>query len=326
MDRAGPGRALWASSSPRPGCHGATDVARRTWLGAPSAGCPVLAGLDRAACLTADDGPWPWSWSYARTMEYDVRGTTVHYVERGQGRPVLVLHGAGVDHRETLAAFEPTLARHGGLRRLYPDLPGSGRTQTAETVSSAEDVLGVLTTLVDEIVGDRPLILVGHSAGAYCARALADRAPQRVAGLVLVCPLLPGRHDVPPLQPVVADDDLGDADFRAYFVVQTPAMLARYREVVAPGVAAVDAPTAERIGARWELATSDETYAGPVLVVAGRQDSTVGYASAIDLLGRYPRATLVVVDGAGHALPHEAPSVLGGILDGWLTDAVEHDG
>ena len=143
---------------------------------------------------------------------------------------------------------------------------------------------------------------------------------------MLVCPLLPGRHDVPRLQPVVADDDLGDADFRAYFVVQTPAMLARYREVVAPGVAAVDAPTAERIGARWELATSDETYAGPVLVVAGRQDSTVGYASAIDLLGRYPRATLVVVDGAGHALPHEAPSVLGGILDGWLTDAVEARG
>ena len=53
-------------------------------------------------------------------------------------------------------------------------------------------------------------------------------------------------------------------------------------------------------------------------------DSTA--AAAVDLLGRCPRATLVVVDGAGHALPHEAPSVLGGVLDGWLTDAVEHDG
>jgi len=259
-------------------------------------------------------------------MEYDVRGTRVHYVEHGQGRPVLVLHGAGVDHREAVASFDPTLARYGGLRRLYPDLPGAGLTQTAETVRSAEDVLGVLTTLIDEVVGDRPLILAGHSAGAYYAHALADRVPQRVAGLVLVCPLLPGTHHVPPHEPVVADDDLGDAGFRSYFVIQTSAMLARYDEVVAPGIAAVDASTAERLGARWELAPSEDRYAGPVLVVAGRQDSTVGYAAAVDLLGRYPRATLVVADGAGHALPHEAPSVLSGVLDGWLTDAVEHDG
>lgn len=284
----------------------------------------MLAGLDRAACLAADDGLWPWS--YARTMESDVRGARVHYVEHGRGRPVLVLHGAGVDHREAVAAFDPGLARHGGLRRLYPDLPGAGLTQTAETVSSAEDVLDVLTALVDEVVEDRPLILVGHSAGAYYAHALADRVPQRVAGLVLVCPLLPGTHDVPPHEPVVADNTLGDAGFRSYFVVQTPAMLARYSEVVAPGIAAVDTSTAERLGARWELAPSEGTYAGPVLAVAGRQDSTVGYAATVDLLGRYPRATLVVVDGAGHALPHEAPSVLGGVLDGWLTDAVEHEG
>jgi pimeloyl-ACP methyl ester carboxylesterase len=259
-------------------------------------------------------------------MEYDVRGTRVHYVEHGPTLAVLVLHGAGVDHREAVASFDPTLARYGGLRRLYPDLPGAGLTQTAETVRSAEDVLGVLTTLIDEVVGDRPLILAGHSAGAYYAHALADRVPQRVAGLVLVCPLLPGTHHVPPHEPVVADDTLGDADFRSYFVVQTPAMLARYSEVVAPGVAAVDTSTAERLGARWELAPSEDPYAGPVLVVAGRQDSTVGYAAALDLLGWYPRATLVVVDGAGHALPHEAPSVLGGILDGWLTDAVEARG
>jgi pimeloyl-ACP methyl ester carboxylesterase len=256
-------------------------------------------------------------------MELDALGTRVHYVEHGAGRPVLVLHGAGVDHREAEAAFEPALAAHGGLRRIYPDLPGAGLTRSPETVGHAEDVLEVLLAMVDELTGERPTILVGHSAGAYYAQAVADRAPQRVAGLVLVCPLLPGTRDVPPHRPVVADDSLGDEEFRQYFVVQTPAMLERYQQAVAPGAAVADAATAERLGAHWELEPTPDAYDGPVLVVAGRQDSTVGYAAAVDLLDRYAHATLTVVDGAGHALPHEMPAALSGILHGWLTDAAD---
>lgn len=52
----------------------------------------------------------------------------IHCVEHGTGRPVLVLHGAGVDHREAEACFEPVLEGVSGLRRIYPDLPGMGRT------------------------------------------------------------------------------------------------------------------------------------------------------------------------------------------------------
>ena len=59
-------------------------------------------------------------------------------------------------------------------------------------------------------------------------------------------------------------------------------------------------------------------YAGPALVVAGRLDSTVGYAAAVDLADRYPHATLAVVDDAGHALPHERPEVLRALLAEWL--------
>jgi pimeloyl-ACP methyl ester carboxylesterase len=58
-----------------------------------------------------------------------------------------------------------------------------------------------------------------------------------------------------------------------------------------------------------------------VLVVAGRRDSFVGYAGAVGLLERYPRATLAVVDEAGHALPHERPAVLAGLLADWVERA-----
>lgn len=233
---------------------------------------------------------------------------------------MLVLHGAGVDHREAEACFEPALSAHGGLRRVYPDLPGTGRTPAPATLQCADDVLEVLLGFVDEVIGQEPTLLVGHSVGGWYARAIAARQPDRVAGLALVCPLLAGIRDVPDHHPVIAADDLGDEAFRGYFVVQTPAMLERYERFVAPAVPLVDAIAAERIGARWELTVAEgPAYGGPTLVVAGRQDSTVGYAAAADLVHQYPRATLSVLDGAGHALPHEQPGLLAELLHEWLT-------
>jgi pimeloyl-ACP methyl ester carboxylesterase len=78
----------------------------------------------------------------------------------------------------------------------------------------------------------------------------------------------------------------------------------------------------ERIGERWMLSLpEDAAYRGPTLVVAGRQDSTVGCAAAVDLLDEYPRATLAVLDRAGHALPHEQPELLAALLHEWLARA-----
>ena len=48
----------------------------------------------------------------------------------------------------------------------------------------------------------------------------------------------------------------------------------------------------------------------------GRQDSTVGYLGAADLFDHYPRATLVVLDGAGHACPRAARAA------GWAAPGV----
>jgi pimeloyl-ACP methyl ester carboxylesterase len=257
--------------------------------------------------------------SYVRAMEVRIGDVAVHYVEHGEGTPVLVLHGAGVDHREVEACFDPALDSHGGHRRVYRDLPGMGRTPAPLALRSADDVLDVLFGFADAVMGEDPILVLGHSAGACFAQGFAARTPTRVAGLALVCPLLAGVRDVPEHLPVIRADDFGDEEFRAYFVVQTPAMLERYERFVAPAIPLADATAMERIGQHWELTIPmGAPYEGPTLVVAGRQDSTVGYAAAVDLLDDYPQATLAVIDGAGHALPHEQPKVLAALLQEWL--------
>ncbi|MET0764412.1 MAG: alpha/beta hydrolase [Blastococcus sp.] len=252
-------------------------------------------------------------------METRAGQVVVHYVEHGTGRPVLVLHGAGVDHREAEACFEPALEGVAGLRRIYPDLPGMGRTIAPESLRSADDVLDTLLTFADGVTGGTAHLLIGHSAGAYYAQAMAAKRPAQVAGLALVCPLLPGLRDIPEHRVVVESGGIGNDDFRSYFVIQTPAMLERYERLVAPAAALVDQAALERIGARWALTPEHApAYRGPALVVAGRLDSTVGYAAATDLVNHCPHASLAVVDDAGHALPHEQPDLLRALLAEWL--------
>lgn len=246
---------------------------------------------------------------------------------------MLLLHGAGVDHRELLATMEPAFAGIPGYRRVYPDLPGQGGTPAPETIRSADDVLAMLLELVDDVIGDQGFLVVGHSAGGYFARAIAHRRREQVIGLALICPLVEDVRDLPPHAAVLeAGLDEGHGDparleaFRSYFVVQTPAMLRSYAENVAPGAAAADAAALECIGQRWRL-TGDETerapYTSPVLVVVGRQDSTVGYAGQWDLMEAYPRATFAMLDRAGHALPHEQPELLAALVREWLRRVAE---
>jgi pimeloyl-ACP methyl ester carboxylesterase len=252
-------------------------------------------------------------------MEVRAGQVVVHFVEHGTGRPVLVLHGAGVDHREAEACFEPVLDGVEGLRRIYPDLPGMGRTIAPGTLRSADDVLDTLIEFADQVVGGSAQLLIGHSAGAYYAQAMAARRPAHVAGLALVCPLLAGLREVPEHRVVAGSGALGDDVFRSYFVIQTPAMLDRYERYVAPAAALVDQAALDRIAERWALTAAHlPVYAGSTVVVAGRLDSTVGYAAATDLVDHYPHATLAVLDDAGHALPHEQPELLRALLAEWL--------
>ncbi|GLX04415.1 alpha/beta hydrolase [Microbispora sp. NBRC 16548] len=267
-------------------------------------------------------------------MEAEIGGIPVHFVEHGDGLPVLVLHGSGVDHREMVGALEPVFRDRPGYRRVYPDLPGMGRTPVPDWFRGSDDVLDLVLGLIDAVVGDQRFAIVGHSFGGYLAGGIAGRRPAQVAGLALICPIGEESRDVPPHAVLHALVDVADAldpaeqaQFRDYFVVQTPATVERFREYVAPALPLVDQDGLGRMFDQWRLSDPSgdaPPYTGPTLILTGRQDSTVGYAGAWELVERYPRATYAVLDRAGHALPHEQTGLLTALIAEWLDRVGEH--
>lgn len=217
-------------------------------------------------------------------------------------------------------------------RRLYPDLPGMGRSP-ADGVSSADDVLACLEDYLDRHIGDQRVVLIGESYGGYLARALVTRRPGQVLGLGLICPV--GRavehadRTVPEHQVLVREIDVDPAsDFAQVAVVQTEQTYTRTQREIVVGLEVADADALARIRRHWVLSRDPDAgppWDGPALLVTGRQDASTGYVDSWALLERYPRATFAVLDTAGHNAQLERPEVFGALVHDFL-DRVEQRG
>jgi pimeloyl-ACP methyl ester carboxylesterase len=255
----------------------------------------------------------------------------LHHVSYGEGVPVLAVHGWTPDHRLMSGCLEPVFADLTGYRRIYPDLPGMGRSP-AGSIDSSDGMLDAVLEFVDDEIGTAQFLLLGESYGGYLARAITARRPEQVLGLGLICPIglavehsdrtVPD-HVVLRTTPGLLDglDEQTAADFTEITVVQTRETLQAFLADVAPGLDVADTEAMARIRKNWTLSTPPESgpaYERPTLILCGRQDSSTGYADLWPLLPHYPRATYAVLDAAGHNLQLEQPELFAALVREWL--------
>jgi pimeloyl-ACP methyl ester carboxylesterase len=267
-------------------------------------------------------------------------GQLLHHVEHGTGVPVLALHGWMPDHRLMVGCLEPIFLSRPGFRRLYPDLPGMGSTPAGPQVAGSDDILAAVHGFVDTVVGSRPFLLVGESYGGYLARALVRERPRQVLGLALICPVgvldharrtLPARQVLRPDPSLFEGLDTALAEgFALMSVVQSPRILQRYGEEIQPGLDVADAEAMTRIQQRWALTHDPDDparppFERPTLILLGRQDDAVGYADQLRLLPAYPRASLAILDAAGHNLQLEQPDLFDALMREWLDRVAADD-
>ena len=113
-----------------------------------------------------------------------VAGIELELFTRGDGAPILFLHGA-----QGVAPAADFLARLAADRRVIaPSHPGFGTSALPDWLDSVDDIAHVYLELMDRL-GLGEVDLIGCSVGGWIAADIASKTPQRVRRLVLVGPV-----------------------------------------------------------------------------------------------------------------------------------------
>jgi non-heme chloroperoxidase len=239
----------------------------------------------------------------------------------GVGDAVLLLHGQPGTRADWKGVRRALRDR---FRVVVPDRPGYGETggRALGMRENADAMVGFL----DELEIQRATV-AGHSWGAGVALAMAQRHPERLTALVLVCPVTPSDR-LGPIDRALADRRLGPplartALYGAGAALGTALLQRRIRRLL-PGF------EVERVGEvarewRWgdtwrsfyreqralfdelpQLRREQGDVAAPLTVVIGGRDRVTDPAAGRELAAR-AGGNLVEVETAGHLLPMQAP-------------------
>lgn len=248
------------------------------------------------------------------------------YQEVGSGVPVLLLHGLGGSTADWAPQVEALAPRY---RVLVLDARGSGLSRDLQHPAGpfsvrrfADDAARLLGHL-----GAVPAHIVGLSMGGMIAFQLAVDHPEAVRTLTIV-------NSVPALVPRSLTERLafrlrlsvarlfgpvGMARLLAWWLFPRPGqahLRSRFLESMARNEKRAYVAT-QRALVGWSVLDRIGAIEAPALVVASEQD----YWSVADkeaYARQMKRAEVVVVAGAGHALPIEAPEEFNRVLTAFL--------
>lgn len=228
-------------------------------------------------------------------------GIRLHYVESGEGPPVVLLHGLLWSSR----MFTRLRRLLPGYRTVLLDLRGHGQSDrpTDADVYSWTTLASDVVACLDHLGLDRAVV-GGLSLGANVALATGMQHPKRCAGLVVEMPVLSGARDASysVFGALASVLERGEAPLRLlsrlvrrFPVPRSVPELAAIRDVAAldPVSGAAVIRGLLRAG---PLPEDPETLARltmPTLVIGHRHDPIHVFADAADLVSRLPDARLV---------------------------------
>ncbi len=248
----------------------------------------------------------------------------LHYIEQGQGDPVILIHGFGCSSAQWMYTL-PALA-DAGYRAIAIDLPGFGRSYLPAEPTTTADYSQQLLSFMDEME-IKQAILIGNSMGGFVSWYAATLAPERVKALVLSNPAgaikfeetRPGTKPRRGLSPHFATAPW----FRA--IAGSPLSNPLTRRLVAPIIARAFAPGAKiapevrevlhqaakqaRIvfanRLRWRALDQEprELLQGiniPSLVIWGDEDRVLPVSGMQIFIDNLPQVESIVYQGIGH--------------------------
>lgn len=268
-----------------------------------------------------------------KKMEYKIKDISINYEVIGEGKPILMIHGFYPDHRLMMGCMEPVFGDEKGYKRIYIDLPGMGKSESAEWIKDSDTMLEIVIQFIEEIIPDENFLIAGQSYGGYLTRGVIYKMPGRVDGVLLICPVIIAdykKRTVPEHIVLVPDSKLLSKltaeeaeDFNSSMVVQSERIYERNQNEIMAGVQIANSSFLQNFQQNGYAFSFDvdqlpKKFEKPALFLLGKQDSCVGYKDAWNVLENYTRASFVVLDRAGHSLHIEQEELFHCMVREWL--------
>ncbi len=266
-------------------------------------------------------------------MFCNIEDISIYYEIHGKGRPILNIHGFPLDHRVMKACLEPIFETVDGYQRIYPDLPGMGKTNATESVKNSDDILNIVLQFIDKVIPNQKILLIGESYGGYIVRGIISYKKSLIDGVAFLCPVIypeQTKRDLPKQLVLERNEDLisslteiEGSSFKETAVIEGVGIWNRYREeIYEPSLVGDQSflTTLYENGYPFKFEVDEKigVFEKPALFLLGRQDWIVGYRDALNLMEQYPRASIVILDKAGHNLQIEQKDLFESIVLEWL--------
>jgi len=268
-------------------------------------------------------------------MICEIQNIPVYYEEFGDGKPIIFIHGWSVDHRLMSECFEPIFSQLHGYKRIYLDLPGMGRTPSANWIKNSDNTLKILIEFINNIIGKSRFLLAGESYGGYLSMGLIYEFGNKIDGVLLLCPMVDSWESINkperlPKREIIWQSGLSDLkeeenDIKTFLnvaVVATQEVFEKFKSNVLSGMKIHDKEFLSKYKGEYnhnlEKALQKITFEKPSCILTGRQDNHAGYSVAYEILDRFPRATFAILDCAGHNLQIDIEPTFVQLVKDWI--------
>ncbi len=255
-------------------------------------------------------------------------GGRLHVIERGSGRPVVLVHG----YTLALAVWTLQLERWpelDALRLLAYDQRGHGASSIGSDGLTIDALVDDLVAVLEQL-DLHDVVLVGHSLGGMVVQALAARRPDivahRVAGAVLLSSAPKGLSITgSPLGAIVerlgaafgrvapsvmGHDDIGFLMAAMGVGERPPAWVIERSQELIGATSPETVLAGARVLLRFDVVDELGAIDLPVLVVCGTHDRLTPIRQSKLMAQRIPGARLARIEQAGHVLMLERPDEL----------------
>jgi len=237
-----------------------------------------------------------------------VNNIELAYIRRGEGTPLVLLHGFPLDHHlwdDVSPLLEDT------FDLILPDLRGFGESTTVEAPYTMDNYASDIAGLLDQLAIQKAAV-AGHSMGGYVALAFARLYPERVSGLALVSSQVladpPDRKEGRYKSAAdVAEKGIGGVvDAMTSKFTADPRLQAVTRAMMEKQQPAAYIGALKAMAERIDSTSLLSTFRFPVVIVHGEADALIPIDRAREIKAAVPQSHYVELKGTGHVPMLEA--------------------